>query len=45
MEQAKPVLDRKAAEQMNLNVIKRIDPDVEEVNLTQINHPIRDSCS
>lgn len=27
----KPVIDQRAAEQMNLNVLKRIDPQIEEV--------------
>lgn len=31
MEAVKPTLDRKAADQMNLNVLKRMDPDIEEV--------------
>jgi hypothetical protein len=31
MAASKPVLDRKAAEQINLNVLKRLDPDVNEV--------------
>ncbi len=32
MTQAKPTLDRKAAEQINLNVLKRLDPAIEEVS-------------
>lgn len=32
--QPKPVLDRKAAEQLNLSVLKRMDPDTEEVGET-----------
>lgn len=31
MAQTKPILDRKAAETINLNVLKRLDPSVEEV--------------
>lgn len=27
----KPVIDQRAAEQMNLNVLKRMDPQIEEV--------------
>lgn len=34
MAQAKPTLDRKAAEQINLNVLKRLDPQVEELLAT-----------
>lgn len=31
MASARPVIDAKAAEQMNLNVLRRIDPQIEEV--------------
>lgn len=31
MAHQKPVIDQRAAEQMNLNVLKRIDPQIEEV--------------
>ena len=31
MAQGRPTLDRKAAEQININVLKRLDPQVDEV--------------
>lgn len=34
MAQARPTLDRKAAEQININVLKRLDPQVEELLAT-----------
>jgi hypothetical protein len=33
MAQGRPTLDRKAAEQININVLKRLDPQVEDVSL------------
>ena len=36
MSPPKPVIDQRAAEQMNLNVLKRIDPQIEEVGASRM---------
>ena len=35
----KPVIDQRAAEQMNLNVLRRLDPDVEQVGSLRSRSP------